>query len=317
MSRNRESAFSMVEMLCVVAVISILICLLLPTINNSIRAAQRFQCQNNLRQIGLAMFFYLDDWGGRFPNRASWGWTGARWHYGGMPAGVGDLMTYGPDAVDIRVARPIRPPWLGGRWRDVSWDWSDPETWPKPKRERAHTNVTPETLHNAVFTLDGVEEGTPVGDMDRDNDGFEDTRPLNQYLDNERRVFLCPAERRVKGIPHHQYYSDHSRGPMGNMGGVGTNYALNVDAWKDGGRGLSGVALENIRQPWKTVMFYENPAIGPLSGWSVPEGIAYSWHDNKRNMINAFFADGHVEYIEVKIGAVEGPNYSFDVKVVE
>ena len=65
--RTRRGSFTLIELLFVIAIISILMAMLLPALKNAKGMARGIVCTNNLKQQGLAFNYFADDHEGAVP----------------------------------------------------------------------------------------------------------------------------------------------------------------------------------------------------------------------------------------------------------
>lgn len=72
MSRNNKSAFTLIELLVVIAIISILAAILFPVFGRARENARRASCMSNMKQIGLAIMQYTQDYDEKYPYMSSY-----------------------------------------------------------------------------------------------------------------------------------------------------------------------------------------------------------------------------------------------------
>ena len=120
-----KKAFTLLELMVVIGIIGILSGFLIPTIGRAREAGRRAQCANNLRQIGIAWYLYLDDHDDMFPVSNHYGW----W------AGITGRTGYGTLTDD----RPLNP-YLG---IDSGYGWMNREVCHCPSDKGMPDNADP------------------------------------------------------------------------------------------------------------------------------------------------------------------------------
>jgi len=89
--RGKSKAFTLIELLVVIAIIAILAALLLPSLGRARQVSFRTACQGNMRQLGLGLCSYSQDYNSFYPPAGSpWSsidentsWMYKAWPYSG------------------------------------------------------------------------------------------------------------------------------------------------------------------------------------------------------------------------------------------
>ncbi|MGC9261782.1 MAG: type II secretion system protein [Phycisphaerae bacterium] len=92
LSKHLRAGFTLIELLVVISIIAILIALLLPALAQAKSLALQIECASNMRQDGIAMTEYADEFRGMYPlsNTADWPFG----FYAGYDAASNSWATY-------------------------------------------------------------------------------------------------------------------------------------------------------------------------------------------------------------------------------
>src|SRR5689334_11631738 len=78
--KRSTSAFTLIELLVVIAIIAILAAILFPVFAQAREKARAISCVSNLKQMGLAMVMYAQDYDEIYPGNWQWSPGAVRAH---------------------------------------------------------------------------------------------------------------------------------------------------------------------------------------------------------------------------------------------
>lgn len=276
-STNRASrikpGFTLIELLVVIAIIAILAAILFPVFARARENARRSSCQSNLKQIGLGMLQYSQDYDERLPSTLQLKALAGDWPIDNRGAWAGQVYPY------LKSTQIFRCP-SDGRSANISYAYNGAIT--KSSGNLAPT-LTPLAKFNAVastvllFEVSGVN--VPATRLQQSDEGY----PLGGYYAYSPTGIGTSAGKQPSGIEQNGGFSGgNGEYATGNMGGrdlktaasptgvgrhlEGSNY-LAVDGhvkWLNHNNVSSGVAATLSTD----AQGVSNGGTGATTGWS-------------------------------------------------
>jgi prepilin-type N-terminal cleavage/methylation domain-containing protein/prepilin-type processing-associated H-X9-DG protein len=314
MKRCPNRAFTLVELLVVIAIIGILVALLLPAIQAAREASRRSQCQNNLKQLGLALQNYHDT-----HKRFCYGAGGPQWLTSRPPEFSG-LVSILPQMEQKPLYDVwVQPVLMGGTFVEnyvVSWDNNATQTTSiiqgllcPSDGAVPHGGGERVAQKNYMFCYGTIVQGN----YDQKTDGIFATNSFKRMAD--------VLDGTANTLSMSERSSPSTRNVLGNTAWnstydpatclaltAGTDFApsASLSSWSAGSLWAFGHPHWNA---FVTVLPPNAPSCTPHTNDNL-SGASGIWTANSRHPggVNAALADGAVRFISSSIDSLGGPS---------
>jgi prepilin-type N-terminal cleavage/methylation domain-containing protein/prepilin-type processing-associated H-X9-DG protein len=279
---SRRRGFTLIELLVVIAIIAILIGLLLPAVQKVREAAARSKCQNNLKQIGLALHNYHDNKGTLPPGYSAanpaatsnetqpgWGWAAY------LLPHIEQTALYS----GLNLNRPVEDPANAAAAGNLV------RIYLCPSDSVSDTPVAVANYLSPTTTVVMAGPSSYAANVGSDDCDVTDMSPLNG-------VFYCNSRTRLTDIPD------------------GTSTTILVgERSRDQVSGIwAGVPTNAMLQPGPRNEFFATATISPARGGMIlahghllnaigdADGGLDDWSSNHSGGANLLFCDGSVRF---------------------
>ena len=222
MLRRHESAFTLVELLCVTAILLLLTALLLPAVDTARDRAVTASCQSQQRQLWIGFQAYCSDWNGAFACDDPWQSPGAKtawyWHN-----------------------RTAQNPWIDLSMNAITWlqpyvgrsAWIDPGMPEAAKKARPYGYAI-----SSVFSRSYAGSSYPFGKTITSYQGYGPVSPAELPSPASTALMAC----KIAYSPQNLYNSPPTGGSKLALGAeAGLPWALHGPWWTPGIKTRSNV----------------------------------------------------------------------------